>query len=140
MSTMPRILHDHLTGLSRYFHLALDDWYRFVVVRGVTLPPGFNRATTDVLIEFLPDYPVTPPGAGDSRVFVNAGLRFRGRQLVDYHEPAGTKYPTPGFGPWAWLCYMDIHWNPFRDDLIRFIEMLRADLTNPPTHEDDEEY
>ena len=133
MTTCPPILYDHLARLSQHFRLALDDWYRFVIVQSVKLPPGFNRNTTDALIELEFDYPQTPPGMGNSRVFVDAGLRFRGWMLAEYREHFQPTYRTPGFGPWAWICYQRIHWNPLRDDLVTFVEMLRADLTNPPT-------
>ena len=73
------------------------------------------------------DYPLCPPGIG-THTYVSPDLQFNGRQLRDVH--AGV---TPGWGRWAWLCYQSIHWDPHRDDLVTFMEMVRADLTNPPT-------
>ncbi|OHB65849.1 MAG: hypothetical protein A2V70_16655 [Planctomycetes bacterium RBG_13_63_9] len=126
-------MQDPLVELSRYFCLWVDDWDRFVIVREVTLPPGFNRRSTDVLIELPEDYPMSPPGVAGSRIYVNAGLTFHRRIPAEYRECSSPTYGTPGFGPWAWICYEHIHWNPVRDNLVRFVEMLRADLTQPPT-------
>ena len=133
MLTLLFALQAQLQELSRHYPLWVDDWYRFVILRGMRLPPGFNYDTTDVLIEIPTDYPSVPPGLGDSRVYVNSGLRFYNQPLAEYRENTYPDYPTFGFGPWAWVCYRTISWDPMRDDLIGFVEMLRADLTNPPT-------
>jgi hypothetical protein len=134
MVRCPSALYHHLVDLSKYYRLSIDDYYRFVIIHDFNLPPGFNWRTTNVLVELPLDYPQTPPGVGDSRVFVRTGLRFYGHMLADYYESrVRPTYATPGFGPWAWVCYQHVRWNPLRDNLIRFLEMLRADLTNPPT-------
>jgi hypothetical protein len=125
-------LHQDLKRLSDHFPLWLDDDYRFVVVRGVKLPPGYNYDTTDLLVGLPADYPCSPPGIGDSPVYTSPDLRFHGRVLADLH-PGNPKYATPGHAPWAWLCYRTIDWDPLIDDLIKFVEMVRADLTDPPT-------
>ena len=133
MSTPSRKLQQDLQDLSQYYDLWIDDWYRFVIIRGMNLPPGYNYATTDVLLELPSDYPVSPPGQGKYSVMINVNLRFRGRLPAEYREHRTPEFPTPGFGPWAWICYQQINWDPFYDNLIGFVEMLRADLTNPPT-------
>jgi hypothetical protein len=123
---------EHDVGLlSQCFSISLDESYQFVIVQGVMLPPGYNRDTINVLIELPADYPLSPPGLGDCLVYVSAGLLFHGRKLAMYWEQNVPEYPTHGFGPWAWLCYEMISWDPESDDLITFVEMLRADLTNP---------
>jgi hypothetical protein len=86
-----------------------------------------------LLIELPHDYPLSPPGLGDYRVFASPYLLFWSRMLQDLHPETTPCYATPGFGPWAWWCYQYIRWSPRRDDLVRFVEMVRADLTNPPT-------
>ncbi len=129
----PSILDAHLEELDGLFNLWLDESCRFVIIRGVKLPPGFNRRYVDVLLELAPDYPMSPPGLGNSRVFLSAGLRYRRRRLSEYREQVHPSLPTPGFGPWAWLCYENIQWSPRNDNLVTFIEMLRGDLTNPET-------
>ena len=127
------MLDDHLKRLSRAYPLWLDDDYRFVIVEEIKLPPGYNCRATQLLIQLPPDYPVSPPGVGDNRVYVASGLRFRGRTLRDVHDSIPPSFETPGSGPWAWFCYEWIHWDPLRDSLIRFVEMIKANLTNPPT-------
>ena len=99
---------------------------------GVKLPPGYNLAVTSVLVEIPSDYPLSPPGIGGNRVYVSPWLRFRSRTIRDVHPDRTPSYLTPGSGPWAWWCYQEIRWYPVRDNLIRFMEMFRADLTNPP--------
>lgn len=130
ISTLQRQLRD----LSRaYGHLWIGDDFEFVIVDGVKLPPGYNRSHTAILLKPPSDYPCSPPGIGSSQVFVSPCLRFRGRQLQDVHEDRAPAFETPGFGPWAWWCYEYVKWDPFRDNLITFFEMVRADMTNPPT-------
>ena len=125
------LLYRHLHELSRYYVIRIDSGYRFVLVEKMRLPPGYNRKSTSVLIVFSPDYPLSPPGVGRSRVYIDSGLLYYGRILKEYHNQAQLMYHTPGFGPWSWICYERIQWNPLRDNLVRFLEMLRADLTHP---------
>lgn len=129
----PIRLERHLKLLSKQYPLWIDDDYRFVIVGRVRLPPGYNCREASLLIELPLDYPVTPPGVGGHRVYVYPQLRFRGRALHDLHPERTPGYLTPGFGPWAWWCYQRITWIPSRDDLIRLVEMIRADMFNPRT-------
>jgi hypothetical protein len=126
-----RPIDRHLERLSHFFPVLLDDNYGFVIVQKVRLPPGFNRSETNLLIGLPQGYPVTPLGVGNSRVFVSPDLRFHNRKLKDVPETT-PRIPVP-LGPWAWFCYESIRWNPVTDNLITFVEMVRADLTNPPT-------
>ncbi len=128
---MPRLLDDLYDLSSAGFSLCIDDDYRFVIVDDVLLPRGYNHRTIPVLIELPERYPMTPPGVGADRVYVPKKLRYRHSKIEDVHRHVGSTYSTPGWGPWAWLCYERIEWNPWRDNLITFIEMLRANLTNP---------
>lgn len=121
-----------LQDLSRAgFSLWIDDQYEFVIVEGVALPPGYNYDAIPVLIELPPRYPMTPPGLGAHRVYVPKSLRYRHHKLEDVHPWQTPDKATPGWGPWAWWCYQQIRWNPCRDNFITFIEMLRANLTDP---------
>lgn len=128
------ILDQHLRDLSRAFgHLWIGDNNGFVIVEGVKLPPGYNRCHTELLIALPEDYPCSPPGVGNHRVYVPHGLRYDGRRVRDIHEHSQPSFDTEGFGPWAWWCYESITWDPFRDSLIKFVEMVRANMTDPPT-------
>jgi hypothetical protein len=113
--------------LSVGYLLSVSSDFRWIIVRDFRLPPGFNYFCTDVLVEIPQDYPCSPPGVA-AHVYLSPKLRFKGQELQDLHE--GT---TPGWGDWAWFCYSKIDWDPNRDDLIKFMEMVRADLTNPGT-------
>ena len=125
-------LDQDIERLSHFFPLWLDDWCRFVVVERVRLPPGYNLRDTSLLIELPSDYPASPPGIGNNRVFVSPNLTFYGRKLRDVHPEHRPRLTDP-FGGWAWFCYQSIRWHPLVDDLITFVEMVRTDLTNPPT-------
>jgi len=120
-----RILENHVRVLSYAYDVALDDRCRHLFIRDFKLPPGYNFSTIPVLSEIPPDYPESPLGVGNSHVFVPRGLRYRGRKPKDYHEDVG---PSKD---WAWWCYEYINWDPCRDDLITFFELLRAHMTKP---------
>jgi len=126
-------LYRQLRELSHGFPIWIGDDGDFVVVGRVRLPAGYNRAETELLIDIPYDYPLTPPGVGHHRVYVPPCLRYGGRELKDIHEATTPSFETPGFGPWAWWCYEDIRWDPLRDTLITFVEMIRADMAHPST-------
>ena len=120
-------LNDDLNVLSMGYTLSLSDDLKWVTVHDFKLPPGYNLGYTDILMETPSDYPFSPPGVG-VRVYLNPDLHFRGRKLADLHARV-----TPGWGNWAWFCYEWINWDPNNDDLVKFMEMIRTDLTNPNT-------
>jgi len=115
------------------FSLWVDERRRFVIVEGVQLPRGYDRSTFPLLIELPWMYPTVPPGVGGSSVYVPSGLRYMGASLRDVHPNTTPPFLTPRWNDWAWLCYEKITWNPLRDDLVAFVEMVRSDLTNPKT-------
>ncbi len=119
------ILEQHLIELSHVYPLNVADNYDFFILRGFELPPGYNRAETDVWLDLPDDYPESPPGVGSSRVFLPSDLQFGGRKPADYHERIGPK-------GWAWWCYESISWDPCRDNLLVFFELLRTHMTDPP--------
>ena len=130
-SEMSRKQRD-LQNLSRAgFTIWVGDDRDFVIVENVRLPPGYDRRTIPVLIELPPDYPLVPPGVGSDHIYVPGSLRYHGHKLEDIHEWTTPAFRTPGWNGWAWMCYDHIAWDPHRDDLIVFIETVRADLTNP---------
>jgi len=112
--------------MSRAVFLDVADNYSWVVAHGVILPFGYNWATTQILFLIPWDYPTTPPGlTTQDGIYLPRGLRYFGRVIRDYHE-----HITWG-NNWCWFCYKRIRWNPYRDDLITILEMVRTDLQNP---------
>jgi len=118
------ILERHLRELSYVYPLDVDRDFDFFIVRDFNLPPGYNRGQIDIWTEIPSDYPESAPGVGGSRIFVPRGLTFRGRTPKDYHQHSGPR-------GWAWWCYLDIDWDPRRDDLITLFEIVRAHMTDP---------
>lgn len=123
----PQLLR-HLKALSYAYALSVSNDYRHLKVHRVKLPPGFNASHVDVLIDIPADYPMSPPGVGNSRIYLPCGLRFRGKPLEHLYEGSSN-----GRKEWAWFCYRGIRWNPCQDDLIRLMELNRVYLTNPLT-------
>ena len=119
-----RILERHLSDLSYVYTISVDEDMRFFIVRNFDLPPGYNRRQIDIWVEIPSDYPESAPGVGGSDVYVPKGLKFHGRKPSDYHGSSGPK-------GWAWWCYEWIDWNPCKDNLISFFELVRAHMTNP---------
>ena len=117
------IFERDVRALSYAYPVRVEDDMSEIVVRGFNPPPGYNWEFIPVRLEIPPDYPESPPGVGDSHVYVPRGLRYRGRKPKDYHEDEGPS------GFWAWWCYEKIDWDPCRDDLITFFELLRAHMT-----------
>lgn len=122
------ILSRHLRILSHAYTIVVDDDSRWFIAHNFRLPPGYDRAETSVLVTLPHDYPISPPGIGDSRVYLPPDVLYRGMDLRDLHPS-----DAPAWGEWAWFCYQEIRWDPARDNLMTFLEMVRADLTNPPT-------
>jgi hypothetical protein len=120
-----RVLEQDIKKLSYIYPVAADSNLSSIIVKDFNLPPGYNWDSVSVLLELPEDYPESPPGVGDSRVYLPKGLRFRGRRPKDYHENKGSGKK------WAWWCYEWIKWDPCRDDLIAFFELLRAHMTDP---------
>jgi hypothetical protein len=121
------ILERQLELLAVAYTARLSSDGRYLCIYDFLLPPGYDRPTTEVLIELPSDYPLSPPGVAH-RIYLPPSLRFQDRRLDDLHPNV-----TPGWGSWAWFCYRRIDWDPGRDDLVGFLEMMRADLTNPKT-------
>ncbi|MCF7955254.1 MAG: hypothetical protein K9M75_05590 [Phycisphaerae bacterium] len=123
-----RLLSD-IKRLSCVYPVAVDDNLESLIIRDFNLPPGYNCNYVSVLLMLPSDYPESPPGTGDSKVYLPNGLLFKGEIPADYHENNGPD------DDWAWWCYEDIEWDLCKDDLITFFELLRAHMTNP---EDDD--
>ena len=68
---------------------------RWVKLPSYSMPPGWNRATTDVVFQFPNGYPTAPPYG----IYVPSGLTFKEQNPNNYSDPAGTQPPFSG--SWA---------------------------------------
>jgi hypothetical protein len=125
-------LENDFHELERYYRAWLSENRKWLCLYSVFLPPGYGKESTEILISIPADYPASPLGVGNSRVYVPPSLRFYGRELRDIHPGKIPSIRTTKTGSFAWWCYEWVEWDPMRDDLISFMEMVRADLTNPP--------
>ena len=130
---MNEILIKDLKYVSQFYDVLLDDFNRFVVITDFRLPPGYNFELSAVLITIPNDYPISPLGIGKNRVYLPISLRYQGRELADFHPNSSPPFTAPGCRAWGWWCYEQVKWNPKLDSFHEFLEMLRADLTNPRT-------
>lgn len=121
----PDILQRHLERAARHYLLWVSDDQRWLIFDRFQLPPGFDRPETRVLVGLPMDYPITPPVYLPNGIHLPTDLRFHGRRLANAEDQAQSG--------WSFLCYLHIQWNPHVDDLLRLLEMLRADLTAPST-------
>lgn len=114
---------DDLRQLSYIYRVAVDDDYDYMIIGNFNLPPGYNRGQIPIKLKIPLRYPESAPGVGDAKLYVPSDLRYKGRTPQDFHDW--------GKDQWAWWCYERIDWDPCRDNLITFFEMLRAHMTNP---------
>lgn len=119
-----RRLRNDLINLSYAYTVEIEEDYSSILIRDFNLPPGYNRGQIPILLRLPCDYPESPPGVGQARVYVPDDLRYEGRKPSDFHDLIG---PVG----WAWWCYESIDWDPRMDDLIGFFELMRAHMTDP---------
>jgi len=84
-----RVLEDDVRALSLAYEVALDDEYQHLFVMDFNTPPGYNFSSIPVLLEIPEYYPESPPGIGDSHVYLPRGLRYQGSKPKDYQERVG---------------------------------------------------
>ncbi len=82
------------------------DW---VIVRGVPLPQGYNRAATDVLIIMGPGYPNTPP----DNFYVTPGLRLANGSPPSNSSPGSFSHEGTSWDMFSW--HHEAGWNPATD-------------------------
>ncbi|HML74400.1 MAG TPA: E2/UBC family protein [Anaerohalosphaeraceae bacterium] len=122
-----RLIED-LEILSLGYDISVEDNGERIIIHNFKLPPGYNYNTTEVLIMIPDDYPVKPPGIGSDRIYLPADLRFHGKKLDEFRD-----HHDPDLGDWGWFCFENIDWDMTRDDLNSLMEIIRTNLTNPPT-------
>lgn len=120
-------LQNHIEAISYGCSVDVPDDCSHIIINNVLLPFGYNRTSIPILIQIPPDYPISPPGVGNHRIFMPSALRYNNRKPKDLHE--NLNFQRNPY--WAWWCYERINWNPMSDDLITLLEMIRADMQNP---------
>ena len=95
--TIEERIHDELVLLrGKHPALVVGPDGRWVRIPAYPLPPGWNRATTDVAFRIV-DPPAAPYG-----IYVPIGLLFNGQRPSNYGEPA-SGVPFPGsWGVFSW--------------------------------------
>lgn len=93
---------------------------RWMLSRYFPLPRGFNSTTTRLLLPIPQLYPQAPPCA----VYLSPDVRLHDRPLPNLYPDRG---PTR---EWAWLCMYPQSWDPCRDSLVRFLDLVRTELSN----------
>lgn len=104
---LQRLLEELALIRNQFADVEFREAERWFLVRAYPLPPGWNRATTDVAFQANELHPVAPPYG----FYVPAGLLYRGEAPKDYSEPAQSAPPYEGsWGLFSWT--PDSEWLP----------------------------
>ncbi|WP_230741801.1 E2/UBC family protein [Methanooceanicella nereidis] len=113
-----RLLND-LDHLSYVFNIEVDDKLNWVLIHDYGLPSGFNKETSDILLN-VEGFPYLPPG-NVYGVYMDLGLLYNGKKLPNYYD----SIERTMFGKyWAWLCTGKMHWNSKIDNIFTFLMTL----------------
>lgn len=125
MLSYPDIVRRHVARLARAYRVSTEPDLSVVLVENFPLPPGWEPRVCPVLLNLPVDYPLTPVGLSTaSAIELPFALRFRGSRVRDFHEHKSRE-------GWCWFCYLEMSWNPSRDDLFTILERLQLDLSHP---------
>src|SRR3989339_1952747 len=124
-------IYSNITFLqSKGYTSRLDDFFRWVVIEGSTLPrfgvwtnaEGKHIESTSMLIDIPKEFPMIVPGVGfhPSHATHVPLLYFNGRRLSDTHDCSHK--------PWRWLCFEEIKWHPHTDNLITLLEIIEHSI------------
>lgn len=97
----------------------------YLVISNFKLPEGYNKNEIEILLYPPKDYPISHPGVGSSNVYIPNDVLYHEKEISDFHPNV-----NPKWGNWAWLCFREIKWNPLKDNLLTFFELVRLHLTN----------
>ena len=103
-----------------------DDLVKWVHILEFDLPDGWDRKTTELLIEIPPVYPNTPP----YDFFIDQRLKTKDGRTPSHYEQ-NSRYKKEG---WAWLCLHIQSWKPHNnvvdgDNLLKVCECIYTELT-----------
>jgi hypothetical protein len=98
----------------------------YVVVRGLSLSPGWNRRATDVLVMVPPGYPATPP----DNFFVPEGLRLADQRMPTNYSEGATMLNQN----WGQFSFHSQEWRPMPDPcegdgLVTYFVLIENRLT-----------
>lgn len=95
----------------RYPKLEYRPEGQWVRIPDYSLPPGWNRAVSDVVFQIQVAHPGTPPYG----IYSPSGLTFNGQRPDNYTEPAPSQPPFGGtWGVFSWAPG-DGEWRPTAD-------------------------
>jgi hypothetical protein len=97
---------------------------RYLAIRPLSLPDGFSPDKTPLLIRWNEYYPLTTPGYGSSKIYVDNDLQYCSQPISGVHADAFTAYGRT----WAWYTPEHLAWRPLSDNLSRLPEAIRASI------------
>lgn len=86
-----------------------------VEVRGVQLPPGWNKEKTSILVILPPDFPNGRPAG----VHADADLKLATGQV-----PGNSGHKDVAGRPWLYFCWQIQTWDPARDTLWKYVKAM----------------
>jgi hypothetical protein len=122
------VIDDQLKELQKEFPLAgitpLPDGSHVVAVPGVKLPSGWSQPQTTVKFLTLANYPNSVPDC----FWVEPHIK-----LANGAPPQNTNLQViPGTGDnWLWFSWHANRWNPNRDTLSTYLNVIAARLREP---------
>jgi len=128
-----RLLEEIAILAVRFGEINFDDiGFTWVHIPDFELPPGWNQAFTELMIDLPPLYPETPPDG----FYIEKNLApLNGNLLEHYfqHDDYVNRYTHQD---WAWYCIhpAQFSWQPSvdittGDNLVKYLELIRLALT-----------
>jgi len=112
-----------------------ENCYTWVHIPRFRLPAGWNKATTELLVELPRAYPQVGPDG----FYLDKRLRDRQGRTPGHYFEEKSRYNRYAHLGWAWFC---LHQEPGKkggwkatsdimegDNLVKYVELIRAILT-----------
>lgn len=116
-----------LNHLGLTWEAIVENGVMWVIIYAMPLPAGYGRTTTDVAIEILPGYPVTPL---DMAYFFPPLARIDGKPIPNADSPRGIDGKT--WQRWSRHRVGANAWNPEVDDLDSHMALVNDWIEREP--------
>ena len=118
--TVEKHADDLRTRTGKDVEVKAHNGFHWVVIKGVELPAGWNQRSTTIVIKVPPAFPVGAPDCfwADSTLRLASGAMPRSSGMN----------PDFGGGQTLWFSFHVQKWNPNRDDLFRYFNVIRNRL------------